>query len=141
LVSAVALKDRFSYVLSKATLLRLKLKTVKSGAWFRVLKSTQRALVDTTIVVVDRVRSSVLTKMLLLTVVKLVSALRNRVEIAIIEMGLPNVSRVGMLAQKWGNKSAWHWRFDLSFARFVAIIRTYSPSLSSSWCEKPVGAA
>jgi hypothetical protein len=79
-------------------------------------------LVDVTIRVVDRVRSSVLANALLSVVGKLLDASRSRVEVAVKEFGLPYARKLSLLAQEWGNKSAGRWMFDLSFARFLAIM-------------------
>jgi hypothetical protein len=128
LVSAVAVKGPFLSVLSRAALVRLKLKAIRSGAWFRVLRSAERALVDVTIRVVDRVRSSVLANALLSVVGKLLDASRSRVEIAVKEFGLPYARKLSLLAQKWGNESARRWMFDQSFARFLAVMYIYSPA-------------
>lgn len=121
-------KDQFLSVFSRDDLVRLKLKALKSGAWFRVLRNVERALVDLTIRVVDRVRSPVLTKMLLSLIGKLVDAQKTKVEVAVNEVGLPNARRFSLLAQKWGNKSARQWMLDLSFARFIAVMHINSPS-------------
>ena len=121
-------KDQFLSVFSKDDLLRLKLKALKSGAWFRVLRNVERALVDLTISVVDRVRSPVLTKTLLSLIGKLVDAQKTKVEVAVTEVGLLNARRFSLLAQKWGNKSARQWMFDLSFARFIAVMHINSPA-------------
>lgn len=121
-------KDQFLSVFSRDDVVRLKLKALKSGAWFRVLRNVERALVDLTIRVVDRVRSPVLTKTLLSLIGKLVDAQKTKVEVAVNEVGLPNARRFSLLAQKWGNKSARQWMFDLSFARFIAVMHINSPA-------------
>jgi hypothetical protein len=121
-------KNQFLSVLSRDNLVRLKLKALKSGAWFRVLKNVERALVDLTIRVVDRARSPVLVKALLSIMGKLMDAQKTKVEVAVNEVGLPNARRFSLLAQKWGNKSARKWMFDLSFARFIAVMYLNSPA-------------
>ena len=121
-MSAVAVRGRFLSVLSRSALVKLKLKALRSGAWFRILKSAERALVDVTIRVVERVRSSVLANALLSVVGKLLDASRSRVEVAVKEFGLPYARKLSLLAQEWGNESAGRWMFDLSFARFLAIM-------------------
>ena len=128
MVIGAIVKHQFLSVFSRDDLVRLKLKALKSGAWFRVLRNVERALVDLTIRVVDRVRSPVLTKMLLSLIGKLVSAQKTKVEVAVNKVGLLNARRVSLLAQKWGNKSARQWMFDLSFARFIAVMHINSPA-------------
>jgi len=98
-MNADAVDGRFSSMLSRAALLRLKSKAFRSGAWFRVLKSAERALVDATIRVIDQVRSSVLANALLSVVGKLLDASKSRVEIAVREFGQPYARRLSSLAQ------------------------------------------
>jgi hypothetical protein len=136
LVSAVAVEGRFLSVLSRAALLRLRLRALRSGVWFRVLKSAERALVDVTIRVVDRVRSRVLARALLSVVGKLLDAQRSRVEVAVEEFGLPCARSLSLLAQGWGNESARGWMFDLSFARFLAVMHINSRASSAHGCGK-----
>ena len=121
-MSAVASKSRFLSMLSRSALAKLKSKALRSGAWFRILKGAERALVDVTIRVVDRVRSSVLINALLSVVGKLLNASISRVEIAVKNIGLPYARKLSLIAQQWGNKSARQWMFDLSFARFLTIM-------------------
>ena len=129
-MNAVAVDGRFSSMLSRAALLRLKSKAFRSGAWFRVLKSAERALVDATIRVIDQVRSSVLANALLSVVGKLLDASKSRVEIAVKEFGQPYARKLSSLAQKWGNKSARRWMFDPSFARYIAVMHINSHGIS-----------
>ena len=119
---------------SKASLVKLKLKALKSGLWFRVLRNIERALVDLTIGIVNRVHSPVLAKALLSVVSKLSGARKTKVEIAINEVGLSDARRLSLLAQEWGNKSARLWMLDLSFARFIAVMHINSVSRGFADC-------
>jgi len=129
-MTAIAVDGQFSSVLSRAALMRLKSKALRSGTWFKILGSAERALVDVTIRVVDQVRSSVLTNALLTVVGKLRDALKSRVEVAVMEFGLPYACKLGSLARSWGNESAEQWMFDLSFARYIAIMHINGRDLS-----------
>ena len=135
-MSAIAVRGRFLSVLSRASLVKLKVKALRSGAWFRILRSAERALVDVTIRVVDRVRSSVLANALLSVVGKLLNASRSRIEVAVKEFGLPYAHKLSQLAQQWGNESARQWMSDLSFARFLAIMHINSRASSLCGCGK-----
>jgi hypothetical protein len=108
--------------LSKGDLIKLKLRALRSGAWFRALRRVERVLVDLTFRVVHRVRSRVLAKALLSIMKKLEDASENRVSRALREIGFPCARRLSLLAQKWGNRIAETWAFDFSFARFIAIM-------------------
>ncbi|HVP92266.1 MAG TPA: hypothetical protein VMS94_00845 [Acidobacteriota bacterium] len=108
--------------LFRGDLIKLKLRALRSGAWFRVLRRAERVLVDLTIRVVYEVRSRVLAKALLSIMKKLEDASENRVSRAIRDFGFPCTRRLSWLAQKWGNGFAEAWAFDFSFARFIAIM-------------------
>lgn len=117
---------QFSFAFSRDHLIRLKVKALQSGLWFRVLRNVERALVDLTIKVVDRPRSPVLVKALLSVMGKLTDARETKVEIAMKEVGLLYACRLSLLAQDWGNKLARRWMYDLSFARFIAVMHINS---------------
>ena len=112
---------------SKRELHRLRLKTIRSGDWFRALSRVDRALFDLTLKVVDRVRSSALAEALLSVVKKLRDCFGSRISCALKEFGFPFAHRLGLLAQSWGNKSARNWAKDLSFAGFLAMMHLNTP--------------
>lgn len=119
------------FTLSRKRLINLKSIALRSGAWFMALRRAERVLIDLTIQIVDRVRSPVLAKTLLSIIKKLEYASENRVSREIREIGFPFAHKLSLLAQKWGNKCARDWAFDLSFARFLAIMHINSPALFS----------
>jgi hypothetical protein len=123
-------KGNFSSGLTRRDLVSLKGRALRRGVWFRVLGRIERALVDSAIWVVDRVRSPVLFKALVSIVKKLEDAFDNRILRVTRTVGFPGVQKLSLLAQKWGNKSAQSWMFDLSFARFIAIMHVNSLGLS-----------
>ena len=127
-ITSDVVQDQYSSPFSRDNLIRLKLKALKSDLWFRALSNVERALVDATIRVVDRVRSSVLAKALLSVVGKLLNASKSRVEVATKQIGLPSARRLSLLAQRWGNKTARQWMYDLSFAGFIAVMHINNPA-------------
>ncbi len=126
------MRNTFCFTLSRRGLVNLKSRALRSGAWFTALRRVERALVDCSIRIVDEVRSTVLAKVLLSIVKKLEDASESRVSRAIRAVGFPCAQKLSLLAQKWGNKCAQDWAFDLSFARFIAIMHINSPALFSS---------
>lgn len=120
-------------MLEKKKLVKLKLKAIRGGVWFRALSRIDRALVDLTIKVVHGVHSSTLAKIVLSIVKKLDDALKNRFFLnALKEVGFLQARKLSLFAQKWGNVSAKNWAFDLSFARFLAIIHLNSQGVFKS---------
>ena len=125
------MKKVFRFNLTKGRLLKLKLKAIRCNIWFRALSRIDRALIDSVIKVVNEVRSFTLAKILLSVVEKLEDALENRFLNALKEIGFPLARKLSLSAQKWGNKSARNWAFDLSFARFLAMMYINNPGVLS----------
>jgi hypothetical protein len=121
-----------SFTLKKEKLIRLKLKAMRGGVWFRALSRIDRVLVDLTIKIVHGVRSLTLAKIVASIAERLENALENRFSNAIRGVGFSLARKLSLLAQKWGNVSARSWVSDLSFARFLAIMH-----LNGSGVSKP----
>jgi hypothetical protein len=130
------MKDTLWITLTRRGLVNLKSRALRSGAWFTVLRRVERVLVDLTVKIVDRVRSPVLARVLLSIMKKLEDASQSRVSRAIRETGFLYARKLSLLAQKWGNECAQNWAFDVSFARFIAIMHINSPALFSPLYEK-----
>jgi len=118
-------RDAFGF-LSKAQLVRLRLRAVRAGVWFRALSRIDRVLVDLTIRVAGSVRSVTLARNLLAVVRKLEGLLVSKLERAITKIGFPMACKLGMLAQKWGNKCTKEWATDVNFARYLAVMNLNS---------------
>jgi len=126
-----SLHDADSGFLEKAQLMKLKLKAMRSGVWFRALPRIDRVLVDLTIRVAGTVRSFILAKNILTVVRKLESIMESRFQRAVKEVGFPIALRLGLIAQKWGNESAGKWASDEVFARYLAALSLNEPKLFS----------
>lgn len=112
----------FRSSVGKEKLLRLKLKALRRGVWFKVLSPIDRALVNLTVRVVEEVRSAALAERIRNIVGKLENALESKVLHALKTVGIRLARRLSSLAQKWGNPKAQSWADDLSYAKFLAII-------------------
>jgi hypothetical protein len=125
-----SLYEKVSYfALRKQKLRKLKLQAIRCGVWFRGLSRVDRALVNLTIRVVDRVCSFTLAKALLSVVKKLEDAFESGVLHALREVGFPLARKLSLFAQKWGNNFAQNWMRDVSFARFLAIMHINNPGV------------
>ncbi len=100
----------------------LMLKAKRRGVWFKALSQLDRALINLTIKVADKVRSLRLVKALHEVLKKMEEALKNKIYQAICRVGFPLARKISLLAKKWGNHSADSWMSDLSFASFLAIM-------------------
>lgn len=109
--------------LDRETLVKLRLKAMRAGVWFRALPRIDRVLVDLTIKVADTIRSPYLARSILSIAGKLEGLLESKLQRAVREFGLPIAHKLSMFAQKWGNKTAEKWASDDGFARYWAAIK------------------
>jgi len=121
------LQRNTSRFLKKTQLIKLKLKAIRAGVWFRALPRIDRVLVDLTIKVTSKIRSVTLAKNLLVVIRKLERSLESSFSRAFREIGLPRAQKLSLLAQKWGNTSAESWPSDLSFINFLAVMCINEP--------------
>jgi hypothetical protein len=112
--------DTNSGFLEKAQLMKLKLKAMRAGVWFKALPRIDRVLVDLTIKVAGSVRSFTLAQKVLTVIRKLESVMESKFLRAIRENGFPIARKLGLIAQRWGNTTAKNWESDEGFARYLA---------------------
>jgi hypothetical protein len=122
-VLKTAQQNSTSNFLNKAQLVKLKLKAMRAGVWYRALPRIDRVLVDLTIKVADTIRSPHLARSILSVAGKLESLLESKLQRAIREIGLPIAHKLSVFAQKWGNAAAEKWASDEGFARYWAAIK------------------
>jgi len=123
----IVIQDNASSFLNKAQLIKLRLKAMRAGVWFRALPRIDRVLVDLTIRVAGNVRSVTLAKCILAVTRKLEGFLESSLLRAFREVGFPLAQKLSLVAQKWGNNSAENWASDLSFMDFLAVMHINEP--------------
>jgi hypothetical protein len=107
---------------------KLKLKAMRAGVWFKALRRIDRVLFDLTIRVVRyNVRSVALVKSIRAVMGKLEGLLESGLSRVIREVGFPLAQKVSSLAQKWGSTSANEWSSDSSFVSFLAVLSINEP--------------
>lgn len=109
--------------MGREQLLKLKLKAMRAGVWFRALPRIDRVLIDLTIKVAQSVRSPLLANCVLSVTRKLEELFESKFARAVREIGFSLSCRLSLLAQKWGNKSAKTWVSDVGFARYLAVMK------------------
>jgi hypothetical protein len=114
-------KKSFSFI-NKTQLMKLRLKAIRAGVWYRALPRIDRVLIDLTIKVAANIRSFTLAKNILAVMAKLEQLLKNRLSRAIRLIGRPLAKKISSVAQKLGNTSAKQWSSDFSFIRFLAVM-------------------
>jgi hypothetical protein len=117
-----------SYFIDKAQLVKLRLKAMRFGVWFKALRRIDRVLFDLTIKVVRyTVRSVALVKSIRVVMGKLEGLLESGLSRVIREVGFPLAQKLSSLAQKWGNTSANEWSSDSSFVSFLVVLSINEP--------------
>jgi hypothetical protein len=107
---------------NREQLLKLKLKAMRAGVWFRNLPRIDRVLFDLTIKVTSSVRSITLANSILAITKKLESFLESSLLRALRGIGIQLAQKISLIAQKWGNISAKNWLTDLSFVKFLSVM-------------------
>jgi len=107
--------------LTRSELIKIKIKALRKGVWFRVLTRVERACIDLVMKVVERVRSRLLRKVLSSIMNKLEEAMESRVRRLICTLGDNLAIRTSQIAQAWGNKSAAKWTEDSGFKQYLTI--------------------
>jgi len=115
--------------LTKIELTKMKVRAIRRGLWFKVLSRTERASIDLTIKVVERVRSLLLARMLGAIVRKLLDIMESKVVHLMREVGCSLAENLSRIAQRWGNKSAHHWKEDPSFVKYLTITYINTPAM------------
>ena len=113
-------EDSLKHPLTREVILHLKTRALRRRVWFRVLDRVERGLLDLTTRWVDRVRSSVLARVLLRILAKLVRALEAGM-VRVLEKGRVLARGLSELAVGWGYGEAWEWRFEPGFHRALGF--------------------
>jgi hypothetical protein len=109
-------------VSNREVLAKLKTIAVRRGLWFRVLSALERAVVDLTLKVVERVRSSVLRGILKSIASKVVEALKSRsFKERAMAIGRALAERLARIAERLGNKRAREWAEDPNFVMYLGV--------------------
>jgi len=108
-------------IFSRSGRVRIKIRAIRCGVWFRVLSQIERAQLDLTIRVVERVRSCLLRRLLASIVRKILEALESPVRRLIREIGAALARRLCAAAERMGCKKAWKWAEDKGFIQFLTI--------------------
>ncbi len=108
-------------------LINVKARAVRRGVWFRALSRMERACIDLAALVVERVHSSRLQKMLASILSKLEDAMQNPMQHLVFTEAKSLALKLSQIAQHWGNRSAVHWVENFGFIRYLAATCVNSP--------------
>ena len=115
-----------SVPLTRESLVKLRLKALRRGCWFRDLKHNERKLLELTIRVVERVRSFLLAKIVSRIVGILCEAMETRVFRLMRTKGRSMAENLSKIAQAWGYRAAKSWATDQGFMQYLAVCNLLS---------------
>ena len=107
--------------------MKLRVKAIRAGVWFRALPRIDRVLVDLTIRVASKIRSTTLAKSILVVTRKLEWLLERSHVRAFQGIAIQLAQKLSLIAQTWGNASAKRWESDVSFLNFLAVMHINEP--------------
>jgi hypothetical protein len=111
---------KLSEVNCREDVVKLKTIAVRRGLWFKVLSTIERAVVDLTLKVVERVRSSTLREALKSIASKIFNSLKARsFRERAMEIGRVLAERIAITAERLGSKEARKWTEDLGFIMYL----------------------
>jgi len=118
---------------TREALVRVKLKALRCGVWFKALSRDERIFMELVIRVTHMVRSFLLAKLLSQIVKKLlevmggVKAVIGEVAYKMKTDGLRLAQKLSQIAQGWGNRSAAKWPEDPGFVQYLTIMHLNKP--------------
>jgi len=112
---------RTSIPLTREALVKLRLKALRRGAWFRDLKHSERKLLNLTIRVVEEVRSFLLAKIVSRIVGKLCEAMESRIFRLMRTEGRSLADKIARIGEAWGNLAAKSWANDQGFIQYLTV--------------------
>jgi hypothetical protein len=124
MVDQTAMKNNTSNPLNRTQLIKLRVKAIRAGVWFRALPRIDRVLVDLTIKVTENIRSAHLARSIFAVVGKLEGLLESNMRKSSRLIGRPLAEKISLVAQRLGNVSAKKWADDSLFAFFLAVMHS-----------------
>ena len=94
---------------------------LKRKVWFRSLNRVERGILDLTVRYVDNIRSSKLAKVVTAILEKLRMTIESLADKLVRTVGLSLARKISIIAVSWGNRSAFGWAEDRSFAKYLAF--------------------
>lgn len=115
--------------ITRSKLVNLRAKAIRRGIWFKVLSKPERACIELTIKIVDKVRSHLLAKVLASIIRKLLDAMKSKFVHVMEEIGCSIARKLSRIALNWGNISATRWVKNHSFIQYLTVIHMNTPPM------------
>jgi hypothetical protein len=117
----IALNPSFDpSLLTREGLEGLRRRALRSKAWFR-LERVERAVVELTIKVVDRVKNATLARIIFGIADKLRQWMKPSLKEVALSIGRPLAEKAARIAEAWGNHEAKEWLRDLGFILYLGV--------------------
>jgi hypothetical protein len=113
-------------VFDSVFLSKMRRQALRNGAWYKILDSAERAIINLVPKCMEKPKSKPLIDMLAKIIAKIQNASRSSLVDFINQVGKPMAIRISRIAQKWGNKPAQGWAEDEGFSRYLAIVNMNS---------------
>ena len=113
--------ERKTQVITKQDMLKVKTRALRLNLWFKTLSRTERAIMDLTLKCVERIRSHLLEATIWNILGKILKALDLRFLATAEKVGREIAKQLSLIAERWGNKEASAWKFDIGFVRFLGV--------------------
>jgi len=117
---------------SRERLARIRTIAIRKGVWYKTLDKAERGLVELTIRIVKRIGSPLLKRVLTSIFRKLQTVMENKIAYFARKAGRQLAEKLSLIAQSWGNASAFWWRAENNFIRFLTVIHVNTPSAFKS---------
>ncbi|MBS7637777.1 hypothetical protein KEJ49_02645 [Candidatus Bathyarchaeota archaeon] len=114
-------------MLSSGFLLRWRRRAMRAGVWFKALTAEERGIMVLAPMVVERVKSPTLARIIVEIVKKIRDALDGGLARSLAQ-AISRSIRIAYLAVIWGHKEAASWALDDGFVRYLAILDLNAPS-------------
>lgn len=109
-------------ILTSSRLAEVREEAKRKRIWYRVLPKLERDVLDLTIKCVDELKSTRLIDIVTKIVVKIKTALQNRLTRLMEQVGVPMAKKLGDIAIGWGNRTGDKWAQDRGFVRYLTVM-------------------
>ena len=109
------------FSMTKQGLMKVKSRALRNRTWYKILNRMERAIIDLTIKCVEKVRSHVLAKMVSMIITKILRTLKEDFMTTAEKVGREIVEKFSVVAESWGNRKCFLWKFDKGFVKFLGV--------------------
>jgi hypothetical protein len=117
------------FPVSRKSLIVAKRIALRQRVWFKTLSRIERAQVDLTIRVVQKVQSTVLKNILRDILQKLKGAVESQISRLTKSIGRFIATKLSLIATSWGHSQAKNWPQDQGFVQFLTINYMNTPTI------------